>query len=71
MIDWYVDYNKVSHVEKYMNTRIIDTIAGYFGELNVSREKIQVYGNRHRFIRKREIINVHEVLQGGIHSIIW
>ena len=52
MIDWYVDDNKVSYVEKYVNTRIIEMIAEYFGEINVSRLKIQVFWNRHIFLRK-------------------
>ena len=39
MIGYYVDGNKVSRIKNYVDTRIIDTIAGYFGEIAIWREK--------------------------------
>ena len=38
-IAWYVYDNKVLHIDKHVNTRIIEAIEGYFGELTVSRGK--------------------------------
>ena len=43
-IDWYVDDNKVSHVDEYVNTRIIEEIAESFGEITASR------GKKHKFL---------------------
>ena len=36
-IKWYVDNNKVSHVDEEVNTNIIETIAEHFGNLKLSR----------------------------------
>ena len=36
-ISWYVDDNKVSHVEEKVNTKITEKIVEHFGELTVSR----------------------------------
>jgi len=38
-ICWYVDDNKVSHVDPAANTMIIDAISEHFGELVVTRRK--------------------------------
>ena len=43
-IAWYVDNNKVSHVDEEVNTRIIEKISERFGNLTVSREK------KHKFL---------------------
>ena len=43
-ISWYVDNNKVSHVDEHINTRVIEAIAEHFGELTVSR------GVNHKFL---------------------
>ena len=37
-ISWYV-YGKLSQLNEHMNTRIIEGITEYFGELTVSRGK--------------------------------
>ena len=36
-IPWYGDDNKVSHINKHVNTSIIESIAEHFGELTVFR----------------------------------
>ena len=36
-IEWYVDYNKASHVDEEVNTKVIETISKHFGNLTVSR----------------------------------
>ena len=41
---WYVDYNKVSHVDEEVNKKVIETIAEHFGNLTVSR------GKKHKFL---------------------
>ena len=38
-IAWYVDNNKVSHIEEELNTKAIETIAKTFGNLTISRGK--------------------------------
>ena len=43
-IAWYVDNNKVSHVDEQVNPRIIEVIAEFVGELTVSR------GENNKFI---------------------
>ena len=70
-IYWYVDNNKVLHVNEDMNTRIIDKIDEHFGELTVSREIMQVPGNVHIGFRKKESIAVCERLHRGFHRINW
>ena len=42
-IVWYVDNNKVFHIDEEVNTKLNDTIAERFGELTVSR------GNNQKF----------------------
>ena len=69
-IGWYVDDNKVSHIEEYVNKRIIETISEHFGELTLSINKIQVTGNGHRVLSYWYSIAVNEVLRVGIHCII-
>ena len=44
IISWYVDDNKVSHVDKEVNIKVIGTIAEHFGNLTVSR------GKKHKFL---------------------
>ena len=44
-ISWYVDDNKVSHVDEEVNTKIIKTIAENFGNFTVSGVK------KHKFLR--------------------
>ena len=36
---WYVDDNKVSHVDEEVNTKVIETISEYFGNLTVTTGK--------------------------------
>ena len=36
-IAWYVDSNKLSHVDEHANTRMIEAISETFGELTVFR----------------------------------
>jgi hypothetical protein len=43
-IVWYVDDNKVSHVDPIVVTEVIDIMKGHFGDLTVSR------GKKHRFL---------------------
>ena len=43
-ITWYVDNNKVSHVDEEVNTRVIEKICKHFGNLTVSR------GKKHKFL---------------------
>ena len=43
-IAWYVNDNKVSHVDEEVNTKLIDTISEHFGNLTVSR------GTKHKFL---------------------
>ena len=43
-IAWYVDNNKVSHVDEEVNTRVIEKISEIFGKLVVSRRK------KHKFL---------------------
>ena len=43
-ISWYVDNNKVSHVDEEVNTKVIETISEHFGNLVVSR------GKKHKFL---------------------
>ena len=38
-ISWYVDNNKVLHVDEEVNTKVIETIAEHFVNLTVSRGK--------------------------------
>ena len=38
-IAWYVDENKVSHIDEDMNTRIIEAKAENFGKLAILRGK--------------------------------
>ena len=35
IIAWYVDTNKVSHVDKEVNTKVIEIISVHFGNLTV------------------------------------
>ena len=42
-IAWYVDNNKVFHIDKEVNTISIDTIAEHFGDFTVSRGKKQKF----------------------------
>ena len=44
-IVWYVDDNKVSHVDEEVNTKVIETISENFGNLTVSRWE------KHKFLR--------------------
>ena len=43
-IVWYVDDSKLSHIDKEVNTKVIETISKIFGNLIVSR------GNKHKFL---------------------
>ena len=43
-ITWYVDNKKVSHVDKEVNTKVIETISEHFGNLTLSR------GKKHKFL---------------------
>ena len=43
-ISWYVDNNKVSHVDEEVNTKMIGTISEIFGNLTLSRR------NKHKFL---------------------
>ena len=43
-ISWYVDDNKVSHVDEEVNKKLIETIYENLGNLTVSR------GNKHKFL---------------------
>ena len=43
-IVWYVDDNKVSHVDEEVNTKVFETISEHFGNLTVSR------GKKHKFL---------------------
>ena len=36
-IAWYIDDNKVSHVDEHAKTRIIEEVAEYFGKLTILR----------------------------------
>ena len=38
-IAWYVDNNKVSHIDEEVNPKVIETIAEHFGNFAVSRGK--------------------------------
>ena len=44
-IIWYVDNNKLSHVDEEVNTKNIETISEHFGNLTISR------GKKHKFLR--------------------
>ena len=37
MISWYVEDNKVSHIDNHVNKRKIEAVAENFGELTLSR----------------------------------
>ena len=43
-IVWYVDDNKVSHVDEEVNTKVFETTSENFGNLTVSR------GKKHKFL---------------------
>ena len=43
-IAWYVDDNKVSHVDEEVNTKVVEIISEHFGNLAVSR------GKKHKFL---------------------
>ena len=43
-IAWYIDNNKLSHIDEEVNIKLIETIAKTFGNLTLSR------GNKHKFI---------------------
>ena len=36
-ISWYVDDNKVSHIDEELSTQVLETISENFGNLTVSR----------------------------------
>ena len=38
---WYVDNNKVSHLDEYVKTNVIEGISEHYGNLTVSRRKKQ------------------------------
>ena len=70
-IAWYVDGNKVSHIDKYASTSIIEAITERFGELTVSIwGKHKYLGIDLDFLRKWDIIAVHEELHRVIHRVI-
>ena len=48
---WYVDDNKVSHVDPLVVTNVIDLMKSHFGELTVTR------GKKHRFLGMNITIN--------------
>ena len=50
-IVWYVDDNKVSHVDPLVVTDVINTMKSHFGELTVTR------GKKHRFLGMNITIN--------------
>ena len=37
-IAYYVDYNKVLHIDEEVNNKIIDTLDKHFGKITVTRE---------------------------------
>ena len=39
MLSWYVEDNKVLHIEENMNTRLIEAIAEHFVELTLLRRE--------------------------------
>ena len=41
---WYVGYNKVSHVDEEVKTKVTEKISEHFGNLTVSR------GDKHKFL---------------------
>ena len=41
---WYVDNNKVSHLDEEVKTNVIEGISEHYGNLTVSR------GKKHRFL---------------------
>ena len=43
-ISWYVDNNKLSHVDEEVNTKVIERISKYFGNFTVPR------GKKHNFL---------------------
>ena len=43
-ISWYVEDNKVSHIDEEVNTKLIETTVENFGNLTVSR------GVKHKFL---------------------
>ena len=50
-ITWYVDDNKISHVEDDVITTELETITEHFGELDISR------GDEHNFLGMHIVMN--------------
>ena len=63
-ISWYIDENKILHVDEHGNTRIIEAISEYFGGFTVSKEKknkftrmgVYFLGNRRVFLFMKEYV---------------
>ena len=61
---WYVDNNKVSHLDEEVKTKVIEGISEHYGNLTVSRgEETKVPGNGHIVLSRWEIIFIYE----GLH----
>ena len=44
MIVWYVDDNKVSHVERKVIDELLSKIKSFFGDITVTRGKEHIFG---------------------------
>ena len=69
-ISWYVNENKVLHIDEEVKTEIIDTIAKHFGKLTVTRAKTKIPDDGNRLFRIQENISVHDILSKRINLII-
>jgi hypothetical protein len=63
-IVWYVDDNKLSHVDPQVNTDIIECIKAHYGELVISR------GKEHNFLGMKIQFNDDGSLQIGTKEIL-
>ena len=52
-ITWYVGNNKISHVEKDVITKELETITEHFGELDISRGDEQNFLGMHIVLNRK------------------
>ena len=70
-IAWYVDDNKISHVDENVVTKVIDMVKGYFGDLVLTRGKAHTFlGIKFKITDDKKVeMSMKNQIQEGIDMI--
>ena len=66
-VAWYVDDNKLSHVQLVVVTEVLEVIKGHFGDLEISR------GNEHNLLGMKIVMDrkSRSVIISMRDQIVW